>query len=161
MRDIFCALVMIVGMVSTSSAQTVPDKNLPKSGSLSSTFVTGQRVGSVPEPFGFDELNRNEESPITGSVSRMKAGEWQLKVFNNSRDDAYSVDVEVRQLNEALGVVKRDYFSYTLPPQGSKAQTISAAAGVKGAELNLSRWRNLTAKKKSSAVNSSQQAAKK
>lgn len=160
MRRIFCSLLIAVGTVSTSSAQTVPDKNLPKKGALASTFVTGRSVATAPEPFGFDELNRNEESPISGSVSRGKPGEWQLKVFNNSKEDTYSVDVEVSQLNEALVVVKRDYFSYSIPPQGSKAQNISEASGVKGAQMNLTKWRNLTARKKSSA-SSAQQAAKK
>ena len=160
MRRIFCALLISFGTGATVSAQTVPDKTLPRKGSLASTFVTGKSVSTAPEPFGFDELNRKEESPITGSVSRGKPGEWQLKVFNNSKEDTYSVDVEVFQLNEGLAVVKRDYFSYTIPPQGSKGQSLAEASGVKGAELNLSKWKNLTAKKKPSA-NSTQQTANK
>ncbi len=160
MKRLVSAVVCVFGVVSTLSAETVPDKNLPKEGSLASTFVTGRSVASAPEPFGFDELNRNERSPITGSVSRLKPGEWQLKVFNNSQKDTYAVDVEVLQLNEALSVVKRDFFSYTIPPQGSKAQSISEASGVKGAEMSLTKWRNLTSKKKV-AGDPSQQSTKK
>ncbi len=152
MNRYMCAVVCAVGVVSTTMAETVPDKKLPKEGSLASTFVTGRSVASAPEPFGFDELNRNEKSPITGSVSRVRPGEWQLKVFNNSREDTYAVDVEVLQLNDALAVVKRDFFSYTIPPQGSKAQSISEGSGVKGAEMSLTKWRNLTSKKKAPAT---------
>lgn len=81
-------------------------------------------------------------------------------MFNNSHEDTYAVDVEVLQLNEALAVVKRDFFSYTLPPQGSKAQSISEASGVKGAEMSLTKWRNLTSKKKAAGA-PSQQSTKK
>lgn len=152
MRQLVCALVCAFGAVSSLSAQTVPDKKLPQRGSLSSSFVTGRSVTTAPEPFGFDELNRDEESPITGSVSRVRPGQWELKVFNNSEKDTYAVDVEVFQLNDSLAVVKRDYFSYTLSPKSSKAQDIAEASGVKGAEMNLTRWTNLTAKKKSAAA---------
>lgn len=152
MKRLVCALACAFGVASISSAETVPDKKLPKQGSLASTFVTGRSVTTSPEPFGFDELNRNEKSPITGSVSRLKPGEWQLKVFNNSQQDTYAVDVQVLQLNDALVVVKRDFFSYTLPPQGSKSQSISEASGVKGAEMSLTKWRNLTSKKKAVAA---------
>jgi hypothetical protein len=160
MKRFVCALACALGAVSPLSAQTVPDKKLPRTGSLSSSFVTGRSVTTAPEPFGFDELNRYEESPITGSVSRVRPGQWQLKVFNNSEKDTYAVDVEVFQLNDGLAVVKRDFFSYTIPAKGSKTQDIAEASGVKGAEMNLTRWRNLTSKKKVGTA-PSQQSAKK
>jgi hypothetical protein len=153
MNRFLVAITLTVAMSVTSIAQSrvVPDKDLPKSGNLSSTFLTGKANSTVPVPFGFDELNRDSQSPITGSVSRGKPGFWELKVFNNSKEATYSVDVEVRQLDESLRVVKRDYFTYTLPPNGSKSQMITDGVNTKGAELELRKFTNLSAKKKVSA----------
>ncbi len=149
MKRCLAVLPLICVMTGAALAQTAvtPDKDLPKSGQLSSTFVTGRASSSVPEPFGFDELNRTEQSPITGSVSRGKPGFWELKIFNNSKDATYSVDVEVRQLDESLRVVKRDYYSSILPPNSSKTQSITDGMNTKGAELELTKYTNLTAKK--------------
>lgn len=150
MKRFLAALVLTLTMSSSLFAQpkVVSDEDLPKSGNLSSTFLTGKAKSTVPEPFGFDELNRDAQSPITGSVSRAKRpGFWELKVFNNSKKATYSVDVEVRQLDESLRVVKRDYFTYTLPPNGSKSQLITDGVNTKGAELELTKYTNLSAKK--------------
>jgi hypothetical protein len=76
----------------------------------------------------------------------------ELKVFNNSKTDTYSVNVEALQLNESLSVVKRDVFSYILPPNGFKQQTLIAAPGAKGAELNLEKYTNLTERKRKAAA---------
>ncbi|MEN9846915.1 MAG: hypothetical protein RIS36_2062 [Pseudomonadota bacterium] len=155
MDRIIRALVMCVALISSrvSFAEVTPDKDLPRSGNLSSTFNTGRAVSTAPEPFGFDELRRGEVSPLSGSISKVREGHLELKVFNNSTTDTYSVNVEARQLDENLRVVKRDLFSYTIHPQGSKRQTIVAAPGVKGAELNLDRYSNLTERKKVAARN--------
>ena len=148
----FClGAVLTLAVVGHTVAETkvTPDEDLPKSGTLSSTFLTGNSVSTVPEPFGFDELNRDAQSPITGSVSRAKKpGFWELKVFNNSKEASYSVNVEVRQLDEALRVVKRDYFTYTLAPNTSKSEMIIDRGNTKGAELELTKYTNLSAKKK-------------
>ena len=153
MNRFLVAIALTFTMTVTSIAQSrvVPDEDLPKSGNLSSTFLTGKAKSTVPEPFGFDELNRDLQSPITGSVSRGKPGFWELKVFNNSKETSYSVDVEVRQLDESLSVVKRDYFTYTLPPNGSKRQMITDGVNTKGAELELTKFTNLSVKKKVAA----------
>jgi len=158
MKSLWCgfAVAVVCGSVCTVSAQTVPDKNLPKRGSLSTNYTTGRTVNTSPEPFGFDELKRDEESPIAGSVSRVKEGELELKVFNNSKEDAYSVDVEVLQMDENFAVLKRDYFSYTIPAQGSKVQKVTGVSGVKGSQMNLLRWKNLTAKKRVAAKQGAQ-----
>ena len=150
MKRFLAVLVLMLTMSGSLFAQpkVVPDEDLPKSGNLSSTFLTGRAKSTVPEPFGFDELNRDAQSPITGSVSRAtKPGFWELKVFNNSKEATYSVDVEVRQLDESLRVVKRDYFTYTLPPNSSKSQMITDGVNTKGAELQLTKYTNLSAKK--------------
>lgn len=154
MKRFLVALSFTLAMSGYSFAQSkvVPDEDLPKSGNLSSTFLTGKAKSTVPEPFGFDELNRDAQSPITGSVSRAKKpGFWELKVFNNSKEASYSVDVQVRQLDESLRVVKRDYFTYTLPPSGSRSQMITDSGNTKGAELELTKYTNLTAKKQVAA----------
>ena len=151
-RAIAVCVVLTVSRV--SHAEVTPDKELPKRGNLSTTFNTGRSVSAAPEPFGFDELRRDEVSPLSGSISKVKEGHLELRVFNNSKTDTYSVNVEALQLNENLTVVKRDVFTYTLPPNGSKQQTLVAAPGVKGAELNLDRYTNLTERKKKAAARS-------
>ena len=154
MDHIVRALVVFFALTfaRVSIAQVTPDKDLPKRGNLSTTFNTGRSVSAAPEPFGFDELRRDEVSPLSGSISKVKDGHLDLKVFNNSTTDTYSVNVEALQLNENLTVVKRDVFTYTLPPGGSKQQTLTAAPGVKGAELNLDRYTNLTERRKKAAA---------
>lgn len=163
MKRIYRALVLAVLLSSNAVAQTAvtPDEDLPKRGNLSSTFLTGKAKSTVPEPFGFDELKRDEQSPITGSVSRGKPGFWELKVFNNSKEATYSVDVEVRQLDDSLRVVKRDSFTYTLPPNGSKSQMITDGLNTKGAELELTKYTNLSAKKKATEKPTDQSLSKK
>ena len=133
-------------------AQVRQDKDLPQSGTLSTTVQTGRAANVAPGPFGFEELGKSEVSPITGSVSRAKPGEWVVKVFNNSPSDTYSVDVEVLQRNDREVVVKRDAFSYTLKPNSSKEQPVSEGVGVRGAELKLSKYSNLTAKRAKAPV---------
>ena len=133
-------------------AEVTPDKDLPKRGNLSTTFNTGRSVSTAPEPFGFDELRRDEVSPLSGSISKVKEGYLEMKVFNNSKTDTYSVNVEAIQLDENLRVVKRDFFTYTLSPQASKQQSLTAATGVKGAELNLDKYTNLTTRRAKAAA---------
>jgi hypothetical protein len=154
MNQIVRAMVVCVVLTSArvSLAEVTPDKDLPKRGNLSTTFNTGRAVSTAPEPFGFDELRRDAVSPLSGSISKVKEGHLELKVFNNSSTDTYSVHVEALQLNENLSVVKRDVFTYTLPPNGSKQQSLVAAPGVKGAELNLDRYTNLTERRKKAAA---------
>lgn len=154
------SVVFAVGIAVEVGAQTVPDKKLPKTGSLSSSYTTGQAANFAEQPFGFDELNREQESPITGSVSRLDKNGLHLKVFNNSQEDTYSVDVEVLQRDDNRTVLKRDYFSYTLPPQGSKTQSVFAAPNVKGADLNLLKWKNLTAKKRAAKASTPEASTK-
>jgi hypothetical protein len=135
-----------------AGAEVTPDKDLPRRGNLSTTFNTGRAASSAPEPFGFDELRRDEVSPLSGSISKVKDGHLEMKVFNNSKTDTYSVNVEALQLDENLRVVKRDFFTYTLSPQSSKQQMLTAATGVKGAELNLDKYTNLTARRAKAAA---------
>jgi len=135
-----------------AGAEVTPDKDLPRRGNLSTTFNTGRAASSAPEPFGFDELRRHEVSPLSGSISKVKDGHLEMKVFNNSKTDTYSVNVEALQLDENLRVVKRDFFTYTLSPQSSKQQMLTAATGVKGAELNLDKYTNLTARRAKAAA---------
>ena len=146
------AVCVVLTLARVSHAEVTPDKDLPRRGNLSTTFNTGRSVSAAPEPFGFDELRRDEVSPLSGSISKVKEGHLELKVFNNSKTDTYSVNVEALQLNENLTVVKRDVFTYTLPPNGSKQQTLVAAPGVKGAELNLDKYTNLTERRKKAAA---------
>ncbi len=128
-------------------AEVRKDKDLPKSGTLSSTSQSGQAVTVVSEPFGFDDNNAGAVSPITGSVSREGRSGWRTKVFNNSTTDSYSVRVEVLQRNDRRTVVRRDAYTYTIPPKSVKTELVPEGVGVRGAELNLSEYKNLTAQR--------------
>jgi hypothetical protein len=89
---------------------------------------------------------------LGGSISKLKPGQWELRVFNNSETDTYSVNVEALQRSDNLQIVKRDSFTYTLPPRSSKRQLLIGAPGVKGAELNLTSYTNLSARRKKAVV---------
>lgn len=148
-RCLYGVVVGLLCMVSLQGAhgEVKKDADLPKRGSLSSILQTGQNPSSVPEPFGFDELNREESSPLAGSVSRIGDGKFSVKVFNNSPKDTYSVDVEVLQRNRHGSVVRRDAFSYTIPPKSTKGQNVPEGLAVVAADLNLTKYRNLSAKR--------------
>ena len=129
-------------------AEVRKDKDLPKSGSLSSTRMTGQVSNAVPEPFGVVDPSGREVSPITGSVSRVDNDTWIMKVFNNSSTETYTVDVEVLQRDERGSVVKRDAYSYTLQPKATTSREVSSALHVRAADLNLTKYRNVTRRPK-------------
>ncbi len=139
-------------------AEVRKDKELPKSGTLSATVQSGQAVNVAAEPFGFDDNNAGAVAPLTGSVSRQGVGYWRARVFNNSQTDTYSAHVELLQRNERKVVVRRDAFTYTIGPKSEKSEVVSEGVGVRGAELNLLSYKNLTAqraKREASAIEQS------
>jgi hypothetical protein len=110
--------------------------------------MTGQVSNAVPEPFGVVDPSGREVSPITGSVSRVDNDTWMMKVVNNSSTETYAVDVEVLQSDERGSVVKRDAYSYTLQPKATTSREVSSALHVRAADLNLTKYRNVTRRKK-------------
>jgi hypothetical protein len=143
---------MMFVVVSFATAEVRKDKDLPKSGSLSSTRMTGQVSNAVPEPFGVVDPSGKEISPITGSVSRINNDTWQMKVYNNSKVDSYSVDIEVIQRDDGGRVVKKDAYTYNLKPQSNNGRQISSGLNARQAELNLVKYKNVTRQSKSTTA---------
>ena len=121
-------------------------KDLPKSGNLSTSFISGAASSSVPDPFGGVDIGDEGSAPITGSVSRIDADTWRMRVFNNSQD-VYSVNLGVAQRDDRGATLKTDNFSYTLKPGSSAEETIQSASGALEAALDLRSYRKLTTSK--------------
>ncbi len=128
-----------------ATPEIVSDKELPKTGNLSTSSISGAASATFPDPFGAVDPSGKEESPITGSVSRLTADEWVMKVFNNSKN-AYSVIVDVVQRDDRGSEVRRDSYTYMLKPESSEQRKVPAGVGAKEAELNLRNWKDLTKK---------------
>jgi hypothetical protein len=120
-------------------------KQLPSSGSLSTSISTGAVDRKIPDVWG--GVDSKDEAPIAGSVSRLNPSTWQMKVFNNS-SDTYSANLGVVQRNSRGSVVKTDSFSYTLRPNQSESRTISAGLNATEAALDLRSFKNLSQKKR-------------
>lgn len=123
------------------------DKDLPKKGSLATSSLSGAASATFPDPFGGNDPSGREISPISGSVSRISSEQWEMKVFNNSKD-SYSVSVDIIQRDLRGSEVRRDSFSYALKPESSKSEKLPIGPGAYMAELNLRHWSNLTKKVK-------------
>lgn len=121
-------------------------RELPATGVLSQTRSSGTAGNSVPAPWGSDALDKSAP-PITGSVSRLGKDEWAVRIFNNS-EDTYSVSVEVVQMGRGSKRLKSDNYSYTLKGKAKAEREFKANQGVTDCVLKLTRWKNLTAKKK-------------
>lgn len=142
------ALALVVCfVVSTARAEVKQDKDLPKRGSLSTSKMTGSVVNNVPAIFGEENPYETGTSPITGSVSKVNNTTWIAKLFNNSKLETYSIDIEIVQRNDRGTVVKRDSFSMTLRPGATNSREVSAGVGVLEADLNLLRYKNISKNK--------------
>jgi hypothetical protein len=130
-----------------SKSEVVEDKDLPKTGSLAASSNFGTGPASFSDVFGGNDPSGREVSPISGSVSRIAADKWEVKVSNNS-NDTYSVIIDIIQRNLHGTEVRRDSFSQTLKPGSSKSEKIDAGVGAQAAEVQLRHWSNLTKKVK-------------
>jgi hypothetical protein len=129
------------------ASEIVSDKVLPKTGSLAASSMLGTGPASFADPFGGEDSSGRETSPITGSVSRVPADKWEIKIFNNSKD-SYSVSVDLSQRDLHNTEIRRDSYSYSLKPESVKSEKIAMGVGAQTAELTLRHWSNLTHKKK-------------
>jgi hypothetical protein len=132
---------------SGKKSELVSDKDLPKTGSLAASSMLGTGPASFADPFGGEDPSGREKSPITGSVSRVTADKWEIKIFNNSKD-SYSVSVDLIQRDLRSTEIRRDSYSYTLKPESSKSERIAVGVGAQTAELTLRHWSNRTKKVK-------------
>lgn len=126
-------------------------KELPKSGSLSSSITGGYQNRAVAEPWGGTDSQGENVAPISGSVFRNGPRDWKMTIFNNS-DDTYSVSVEVAQYGSTGNKIKGDNFSYTLRPRGSEERLVTGNDKTKDAQLNLRSWRKIGGSKPTPAA---------
>lgn len=115
---------------------------LPKSGVLSRSLIDVSDSRSVGMPVGGVDAQGGEAAPISGSVSRLSAREWKMRVFNNT-DETYSVSLEVEQRSASGTRIKGDSYSYTLKGKESKEQQIAAYANTVDCILTLKSWRRV------------------
>jgi len=117
---------------------------LPQKGVLSRSATENYNTKLVDAPWGGGGDSAGTP-PIAGSVSRKSEREWVAKLFNNS-DDAYSVSVEVIQMDKAGKRERLDSFSTRLSAKGAYERSLTATERTADAQLNLVRWKNLSAK---------------
>lgn len=140
-------MVCVVGNEAIAVPHATPravDGKLPSSGELSRSINSGDPARRVPDTFGGIDVLGNEQRALSGSVSRVDQEYWNVRVFNNSAEDTFSVNVGVKQFNDTGGVLKTDYFSYLLKPHASTEQMVQAAPGASEASLELRNYRKLT-----------------
>jgi hypothetical protein len=158
MRRLANLLIVAVLCTLSSRAFAAPkEKELPKSGNLSTSVMSGAATTEVPDPFGGIDISDEESAPITGSVSRIDQDTWRMRVYNNSQD-VYSVNLGVQQRDDSGRVLKTDNFSYTLKPGTSAEQSIQSASGAYEAGLDLRSYRKLSKPKSKGAPEGESQA---
>ena len=147
----FMAILLGIAVSTSVYAQPgIDSKQLPQKGVLSVSGGGGGQSYKIPEPWGSDDSVTGGTPPVAGSVSRISKTQWQAYVVNNS-EDTYSIDFEVLQVDQNLALSKKDFGSFTLKPGQSNRQLFSAGIGSASASLRLTRWKNLTEKKKKAA----------
>ena len=122
------------------------DKEVPKTGTLSSSVSGGHGTAEVDLPWQ-ENVFSDERPPLTGSVSRIGAQQWIAKLFNNS-EDRYSVSAEVAQYNAKGVKIKSDSYSVVLKPKEVNEREIRGELYTDRANLNLRSWKNLSQKTK-------------
>lgn len=158
MRRLASLLIVAVLCATSSRALGAPkEKELPKSGNLSTSVMSGAATTEVPDPFGGIDIDDAEAAPITGSVSRIDEDTWRMRVFNNSQD-VYSVNLGVQQRDDTGRVIKTDNFSYTLKGGTSAERSIQSASGAFEAALDLRSYRKLSKPKVKGAPEGESQA---
>lgn len=148
---VFCAgFSLFLGGVAIAEDEKSKEREIPRSGTLSSTVVAGgtESISVESNPGAEDvDIFTDQQAPITGSVFKSPSqSEWIARLFNNS-ESKYSVQVEVVQFDVNQKILKRDSFGITLNPGENSQRMISARANSQQATLNLKSARNLSPKK--------------
>lgn len=127
-----------------------PDKGLPRSGVLSSTYSSRFESHSVGI-WGKKNAAVDAKPPVSGSVSKI-SDRWVMRVFNNSTD-AFDVDVRLKQTNSQHKLLRSDNYSLRLKPEESAERSVVALAGSSDAELELLSWKRRPAVKATPLIN--------
>ncbi len=143
------ALVLNPAIVILQAEEKEETRNLPKRGLLSGSFRTSGSGVNVQDGWGREDTDvfTEDRSPITGSVSRVNAREWALKVYNNS-EDKYSISVKIDELDKKGQRVNSFFRSYTMDGKSNRSENFTARFNTEQAQLELVSWRNLTPPKK-------------
>lgn len=152
LRNCFSLITILVFTLLLAAGTVAADekkkeRNLPSTGVLSGSYLGGNEGVVVPGQWGKEDVDIFTEtsSPITGSVSRVNARDWVMRVFNKS-EDTYSFTVRVIQKDKNNRSVKSDTYSYRLEGGGSEEMNFTARTNTEQAELQLVQWKNLTPK---------------
>jgi hypothetical protein len=156
-----CTVFSFLIVLQPAVAEEKRQRELPKSGTLAGSLVSGYDSKAVDMPWG-EEVGDKEAPPISGSVSRVGPNQWVARIFNNT-PDRYSVDLEVVQIGESGARVRSDYFSYTLKPGETAERPVRTGANVAQCTLNLRNWKNLSeiTRERAAAAEKKEAAAKK
>jgi len=123
-------------------------RELPKSGLLATSSISGASSTIIGDTFGGEDLFGKELPPVTGSVSRRDDSTWTMSVSNNSQD-RYFLNLDFIQKNEAGSSVKFGSYSYLLKPGQTERQSVQAGTNASRAELHLRSYRRIPAQQKS------------
>jgi hypothetical protein len=116
--------------------QKVSEPKLPQEGLLASSGGSSTST----DVFGDIALKEGEGPPISGSVSRMSTNQWQVKVFNNSKD-LVSGSFAVFQFDRLGNRIKQDRFTVTLRPGESMERRIPGTASSVNSRLSVTGWK--------------------
>lgn len=122
------------------------EEKLPQTGTLSSTGNTGSNDGV----WGKKNVLSDEVPPVSGTVNcnpRTRRG--VVKVFNNSEDSTYSINVVVEKTGGMGGGVQgRSPYSFTLAPGKQAEREFSVSSTVEDCTLQLRGYTERGKKKK-------------
>lgn len=131
-----------LAQANTPTAKDNPDKDLPKSGVLSSSYNAGGQKISAPIPWNKKGESAGSEAPISGSVSQLSQKQWKMTVSNNSGDD-FNVSLRLKQLGSHGETLKSDNFSFRLKAKSSENRVVSTASNSFDSELELLSWKRI------------------
>jgi hypothetical protein len=156
MRHFFIFGIIILVLISVFNPTSLiadekeqDQRNLPKSGILSGSFRTSGSGMNVQDGWGREDTDMfsEDKSPITGSVSRVNARDWAIRVYNNS-EDKYSLSVRVTEFDKNKKPINTMTRSYTMDGKSNRSENFTARFNTEQAQLELVSWRNLTPPKK-------------
>lgn len=140
---ILFALLPVLGHAEEGAQAKRKERELPKSGLLSSSASSGYGSRATDLPFGGLDLDGRDAAPVSGSVSKLGGDRYVARLFNNTKDEPISVSAEVVQVNRSGTRVRSDSFSTTLAPGQKYERQISAASSVADVQLALRSWKSL------------------
>lgn len=134
----FMLLLSIVCLAS-GVALAESEENLPATGRLAGTTVGGYGYTGFEGGWGGYDIEGEDSAPVTASISRVSAEDWELTVYNNS-EDLYKVSLVVEQTDDRSRRLKQNPISVSLKAGESFSRLVRAHVLAKHAAVNLRKW---------------------